>query len=106
MVYSLGPSSPSAAPPRMGRRQLDLAVAPGAQLIGFHDANPERSATVSSELGVTSFPELERLLDSVDAVSVVVPTPYHHKVAAPALERGLHVMIEKPSLRIRDWLAA
>lgn len=69
---------------------------PGAELVGFHDANPERAAKVSSELGVQSFENLDALLDKVQAVSVVVPTPYHYKVAAPALERGLHVLIEKP----------
>ena len=68
----------------------------GAELIGFHDASAERAAKVSSELGVKSFDTLEAMLDQVQAVSVVVPTPYHHKVAAPALERGLHVLIEKP----------
>jgi predicted dehydrogenase len=47
-------------------------------------------------LGVKSFPDLEALLDEVEAVSLVVPTPFHHKVSAPALERGLHVLIEKP----------
>ena len=73
-----------------------LRDVPGAELIGFHDASAERAAKVSSELGVKSFDTLEALLDQVKAVSVVVPTPYHHKVAAPALERGLHVLIEKP----------
>jgi predicted dehydrogenase len=73
-----------------------LRDVPGAALIGFHDANPERAAKVSAELGVASFASLDELLDKVDAVSVVVPTPFHHKVAAPALERGLHVLIEKP----------
>ncbi len=73
-----------------------LRDVPGAELVGFHDANPERAAKVSAELGVASFASLDELLDKVDAVSVVVPTPFHHKVAAPALERGLHVLIEKP----------
>lgn len=73
-----------------------LRDVPGAELVGFHDANPERAAKVSAELGVTSFASLDDLLDKVHAVSVVVPTPFHHKVAAPALERGLHVLIEKP----------
>ncbi len=73
-----------------------LRDVPGAQLIGFHDSSVARAEHVAKELGVQSYPELEKLLDSVDAVSVVVPTPFHHKVAAPALERGLHVMIEKP----------
>ncbi|MGH9887558.1 MAG: Gfo/Idh/MocA family protein, partial [bacterium] len=68
----------------------------GAQLVGFHDANVERASKVSAELGVKAFPTLEGLLDAVEAVSVVVPTPAHHAVAAPALERGIHVLIEKP----------
>jgi predicted dehydrogenase len=73
-----------------------LRDVPGAELIGFHDSNSARAEKVSSELGVTSFGSLDALLDNVQAVSVVVPTPYHFAVAAPALERGLHVLIEKP----------
>jgi predicted dehydrogenase len=73
-----------------------LRDVPGAELIGFHDSNPERAAKVEAELGVKSFASMESLFDVVEAVSVVVPTPYHYKVAAPALERGVHVLIEKP----------
>src|ERR1041385_3704435 len=73
-----------------------LRDVPGAELVGFHDASAERSAKVSAELNVASFGTLAELLDKVQAVSGVVPTPYHHQVAAPALERGLHVLIEKP----------
>lgn len=73
-----------------------LRDVPGAQLVGFHDANAERATKVSGELGVKAFPTLDELLDLVQAVSVAVPTPAHHAVAAPALERGLHVLIEKP----------
>ena len=73
-----------------------LRDVPGAALVGFHDANPERAATVSRELGVPSFASLDALLDAVDAVSIAVPTPAHHRVASPALERGLHVLVEKP----------
>src|SRR5689334_25371971 len=35
-----------------------LRDVPGAVLVGFHDSNPERAATVSLELGVTAFPTL------------------------------------------------
>jgi predicted dehydrogenase len=73
-----------------------LRDVPGAQLIGFHDASPARAQQVSSELGVKAFDTIDALFDQVDAVSVVVPTPAHFAVAAPALERGLHVLIEKP----------
>jgi predicted dehydrogenase len=73
-----------------------LRDVPGATLVGFHERNPERAVQVSAELGVASFASLEALLDKIDALSVVVPTPAHHAVAVPALERGVHVLIEKP----------
>ena len=51
---------------------------------------------VAAELGVPSYPTYEALMADVDAVTIVVPTPSHHAVARRALERGLHVLIEKP----------
>ena len=68
----------------------------GARLVGFHEMRAERARDVSAELGVPAIPTLESLLDQVDAVTVVVPTVGHHAVAKAALERGIHVMIEKP----------
>jgi predicted dehydrogenase len=69
---------------------------PGAQLVGFHDARPERAAAVATELGVPAFDRLEALLDAVDAATIVVPTPAHYAVAKAALARGTHLLIEKP----------
>jgi predicted dehydrogenase len=73
-----------------------LRGVPGAQLVGFHEVRPERAAQVESELGVKAVASLDDLLSGVDAVTVVVPTPAHHAVALRALERGVHVLIEKP----------
>ena len=73
-----------------------LRDVPGATLVGFHDLNVERAASVSAELGAAAFPTLESLLADVDAVSIAVPTPSHYAVAVPALERGIHVLVEKP----------
>ncbi len=73
-----------------------LRDVPGARLVGFHEVRPDRAQQVSGELGVPAMPTLDSLLDEVDAVTVVVPTPGHHAVAKAALERGIHVMIEKP----------
>ncbi|MCX5760104.1 MAG: Gfo/Idh/MocA family oxidoreductase, partial [Gemmatimonadetes bacterium] len=39
---------------------------------------------------------LDALLDDVDALTIVVPTPAHFAVAKAALARGKHVLIEKP----------
>ncbi len=69
---------------------------PQAELVGFFEARPERAAKVSEELGVRALPSLESLLDSVDAATIVVPTPAHFEVASKALRRGKHLLIEKP----------
>jgi predicted dehydrogenase len=73
-----------------------LRAVDGAVLAGFHDADAARAARVSAELSAPAFPTLEALLDAVDAVSIVVPTPGHHAVAMAALARGKHLLIEKP----------
>ena len=68
----------------------------GPEFIGFFESRPERAAQVSSELGVRAFDRLDELLDLVDAVTIVVPTPGHYAVAREVLSRGIHAMIEKP----------
>jgi predicted dehydrogenase len=45
---------------------------------------------------VRAFNSLPALLDAVDAAVVVVPTRAHYDVAREALERGIHLLIEKP----------
>jgi predicted dehydrogenase len=71
----------------------DLA---GDRFGGFVDENPARAREVAESLGVQSHSTLEALLDVVDAVSIVVPTPSHHAVASAALRHGKHVFVEKP----------
>jgi len=68
----------------------------GAQFVGFHDLRPERADQVSSELGVRAFSDVVSLVEECEALTIVVPTPSHHEVAKVALERGRHLLIEKP----------
>jgi predicted dehydrogenase len=67
-----------------------------ADLVGFFELRSDRAAEVSAELGVPALASLEALLDCCDAVTVVVPTPAHHAVTRTALDRGKHVLVEKP----------
>ncbi|MBM3885710.1 MAG: Gfo/Idh/MocA family oxidoreductase [Gemmatimonadetes bacterium] len=69
---------------------------PGLVFRGIFEANAERAGTVSRDLGIRAYPALDALLDDVDAVSIVTPTPAHHAVAMRALEQGKHLLIEKP----------
>ena len=71
----------------------------GAKFIGFHDARPERAEQVSKELGVQAFSDVAALIEECDALTIVVPTPSHFDVARAALERGRHLLIEKPLTR-------
>jgi predicted dehydrogenase len=73
-----------------------LRDVPDATMVGFFELKAERAAQVASELGIQPFGSLDQLLDAVDAVTVVVPTPAHFAVASKALERGIHVLVEKP----------
>ncbi|NCW45385.1 MAG: gfo/Idh/MocA family oxidoreductase [Gemmatimonadaceae bacterium] len=68
----------------------------GERFAGFVDENPGRASQVASQYQVTAYPSLDRLLDDVDALSIVVPTTAHHTVASAALARGKHVFVEKP----------
>jgi predicted dehydrogenase len=68
----------------------------GAAMVGFHDARADRAQQVASELGVRAFESVEALIEACDALTIAVPTPAHFAVAKPALERGRHLLIEKP----------
>lgn len=68
---------------------------PGAKLVGVHDVDTDTAADIANRYAVE---ELERddLLEAVDAVSVVVPTPYHLETARACIDAGVSPLIEKP----------
>lgn len=63
---------------------------------GVHDTDEARSADVAARLDVTPVAELDQLLAASDAVIIAVPTTAHEEVALAAIERGVHLLIEKP----------
>ena len=73
-----------------------LREVPGAEMAGVFDDNPARLETVASELGVRAFRSREELLENVDAAVIAVPTTVHTEVALPAIDAGVHLLIEKP----------
>lgn len=85
----------------------------GIALAGVYDPNRARAERIARAHEVTAFPELERLLSSVDAVIIAAPTSLHEELALIALRRGLHTLIEKPiaatvdeARRIQDAVAS
>jgi len=69
---------------------------PNVELVGVADQDGARAAQIADKLNTRAFDEPARLLGSVDAVSIVVPTVLHHRVAKQFLEAGVHVLLEKP----------
>ncbi len=72
------------------------ATLPGVQLVGVADTDPTRAARLAKRLQTSAFNDPLHLIGRVEAVSVVVPTALHHCVAKPFLEKGIHVLLEKP----------
>jgi predicted dehydrogenase len=72
------------------------AQLPDSKLIAIVDPAAEPRMRVAAELNVPSYPDVEAILDKVDAVSLAVPTPLHHAIGKQLLAKGIHVLIEKP----------
>jgi len=77
-----------------------------AQLVGVTDSNPEIGNRIAQRFEVPFYANVDELLDNVDAVSLVTPTPYHFEVAMHCIERGIHVMIEKPITETEEQAVA
>ncbi len=69
---------------------------PNAELVAVVDANGERAAEVAKEFDCLALTDPADLPDTIQAVSVVVPTIHHATSAVPLLERGLPCLVEKP----------
>lgn len=72
------------------------AALDGAQLVAVADASEENAKAIAAEHGAEYTTDYRELLGKVDAVSIVVPTQLHHEVAKAFLEKGCHVLVEKP----------
>lgn len=65
------------------------------ELVGVNDSNPEQAASVAGEAGTQAL-SLDEMVDKCDAVSVVVPTSLHLEISKPFLDKGVHMLLEKP----------
>jgi predicted dehydrogenase len=66
---------------------------------GIYDMTPERR-NLAEKRGLPAYDSLDRLLEErLDAVLIATPPSSHFELAREVLQRGLHVMIEKPVTR-------
>ncbi len=69
---------------------------PEVELVGVFDTNQEHAKAIAEQHGTKVFESLDALAGEVEAASVVVPTDGHRKVAGQLLEKGIHLLVEKP----------
>ena len=68
---------------------------PAVNLVGVADENASTAASVATEYD-TDATTTTALLEQVDAVSIAVPSRFHHEIGLQAIEAGVHALVEKP----------
>jgi predicted dehydrogenase len=74
-----------------------FADLPGVCLVGIADPDRKQRDFVAGALGCAGHSDVEELLAAgVDAVTIAAPTHLHRDLALSCIERGVHVLVEKP----------
>lgn len=76
-----------------------LSTLADVELVGVVDTNVARAAEIAAAHGTKSFESISQLDGQLDAAVVAVPTERHLAVALPLVERGVHLLVEKPMAR-------
>lgn len=76
-----------------------LSALPDARLEAIVDIDRDRAVGVATQVGVQAATDVASLDGRVEAVTLAVPTEFHHAVAIPLLKRGISVLVEKPMAR-------
>lgn len=72
-------------------------LAPDVELVGVADLDAERARANAEKWGTTAYASLDALVAAgANVIHVLTPPAAHGPVAIAALERGCHVLIEKP----------
>ena len=81
----------------IGREHARIyAKDPAAELVGIYDVNADAARKIAREYGVPACATLAELLDRAEALTVASPTNTHFDIGMQALEKGRHLLIEKP----------
>lgn len=72
-------------------------LAPEVELVGITDLDATRAQANAEKWGTTAYKDLDALVAAgANVIHVLTPPAAHGRVATLALERGCHVLIEKP----------
>ena len=65
-------------------------------LSGIYDENKNHLDEISQKYNIKKFNSIDEAIDNADAVIIATPTIYHFEIAKKAVEKGKHVLVEKP----------
>jgi predicted dehydrogenase len=81
----------------LGKWHADkYAAAADCELVAVVDTNIENARDIAQKHGADAYSDYRDIIPLVDAISLVVPTSLHYKIAREFLEAGIHCLIEKP----------
>jgi predicted dehydrogenase len=81
----------------LGRHHARVAASlAGIRMVGVHDHHPGRAEEVGREFSLPILPDVNAVASEAEAVVVATPTVTHAEIAGFFLDRGLHVLVEKP----------
>ena len=78
------------------RNFAELAKEGRGEFVGVCDSSEEQARAIAEKNGCEYFTDWRELLDKATAVSIVTPTETHCEIACAFLEKGVHVLVEKP----------
>ena len=81
------------------RNYAEFARENKIEFVGVCDEDEATAQKIAAENNCDYFTDWRDLLDKVDAVSIVTPTETHSEIAYAFLEKGIHVLVEKPIAR-------
>ena len=74
-----------------------IKALPDVELVGVTDVDRKRAQANAERWGTIAFDSLEQLIDAgANVIHVLTPPAAHAKVAMAALNKGCHVLVEKP----------
>ena len=76
--------------------ELAATSAGSVRLAAVYDADSASAQAVAALYGAHAAVSLEEFTSLVDAATVATPTPTHFPVASALLEKGKHLLVEKP----------
>ena len=83
----------------MGRHHARIyAEMAEVELVAVADTDQEALSQVMARHHIPGFADYRAMLDAEkpDFVSLAVPTSWHYPIATDLIERGIHVLVEKP----------